>query len=95
MLLLDQLEAQKHLYFIDPVDNYGTHEVQAATGFTFVSQPCDLGITKPLKTHLVELCQSWKVVEYNQLGGTGKIPVTRRIQVLQWLNLSGRSFHRE
>ena len=79
VLLLDQMEAHVHPNFIDASDNYGTNVVQVPAGFKSVSQPCDAEIMKPLKTELVELCQSWKVAEYNRLGGTGKIPVPGRI----------------
>ena len=92
MLLLDQMEAHVHPNFIDASDNYGTNVVQVPAGFKSVSQPCDVGIMKPLKTELVELCQYWKVAEYNRLGGTRKIPVPGRIQVLQCLNSIWKKF---
>lgn len=74
------MQAQLYPFFIDAIDNYGTNKVQVPRGFTSVSQPCDVGIMKPLKTHLAEFCQSRKVAEYNRLGGTGKISVPGRVQ---------------
>ena len=39
-----------------------------------------------IQTRLVEQCQAWKVAEYIHLGGTGKIPIPSRVEVLKWLS---------
>ena len=47
---------------------------------------------RPFKGRLAELCQDWKVVAYEHIGGTGKIPVPGRAEVLEWLDLIWREF---
>ena len=62
----------------------GTRVENISGGFTSVCRPCDVGIMKPFKTRVVEQCQPWKVAEYDRLRGTGKIPITVRVEVLKW-----------
>ncbi len=75
-LLLYQMESHIHPSFIDAVDSLGTQMIQIPNSFTSVSQPYDVGIVKPFKTRLVELCQEWKVAEYKRIGGTCTWPYT-------------------
>ena len=70
----------------------GTRVMNIPDVFISVCQPCDVGIMKTFKTRLVEQCQSWKVAEYTRLGGTGKIPISGRKQVLEWLSEIRKSF---
>ena len=78
-LLLDSMESHIHPNFIDSVDTLGTRVIQIPGGFTYVSQPCDVGIIKPFKASLVELCQDWKEAEYRRMGGADKFPVPGRV----------------
>ena len=80
------MESHIHQNFIDSVQLLGTRVIKIPGGFTSVCQPCDVGIMKPFKNLLVEHCQAWKVAEYIRLGGTGKIPIPGRKQVLEWLS---------
>ncbi len=85
-LLLDQMESHIHTDFIDTVDEFGTPAILIPGGFTSICEPCDDGIMKLFKTRLTELCQQWKVSEYQRLGGIGRIPIPGRAEVLQWLS---------
>ena len=78
--------------FVDSVDEIGTGVIEIPGGFTSVSQPCDVGVIKPLKSSLVELCQQWKADELTRLGDTGKIPTPGRKKVLYWLDEIWRRF---
>ena len=58
-LLLDALESHVHSNFIGVDDEQGTKFIQIPGDFTLVCQPCDVRITKPFNTQLVEMCQAW------------------------------------
>ena len=44
--------------FIDVADEKGTQVIQIPGGFTPVCYPCDVGIMKPFKMQLAEICES-------------------------------------
>ena len=89
------MESHIHSNFTDAVDEKGTQVIQIPGGFTSVRQPCDVGIMKPFKTQLAEMCQSWKVSKYSNMGRTGKIPTPTRTDVLNWLNTIWNGFSAE
>ena len=92
VFLLDQMETNIHSDFIDSVQLLGTRVIEIPGGFTSVSQSCDVGIMKPFKTRFVDLCQEWKVSEYARLGGTGKITILGRVQILEFLDIIWKQF---
>ena len=92
VLLLDQMQSHIHPDFIDSVADTNTQIIEIPGGFTSVCSPCDVGIIKPFKTRFIEACQQWKTAEYRRMGGTGKIPVPGRKQVLEWLKKIWRDF---
>ncbi len=92
-LLLEQMESHIHPHFVDTIDGFGTLVIQIPRGFTSLCQPCHVGIMKPFKTQLLELCQQWKVAEYQRFGGIGRIPIPGRTEVLRWLNTVWNEFH--
>ncbi len=94
-LLLDQAEPHIHPDLFNSVDGLNTCIIEIQEGFTSVGLLCDAGIIKPLKTRLIQLCQQRKVSEYTRLGGTGKIPVPGRQEVLQSLDKIWREFPTE
>ena len=85
-LLLDAMESHIHSNSIDAVDERGTQVIQIPGGFAPVRQPCDVGIMKPFKMQLAEMCQSWKVSKYYNMRGIGQIPAPASSDVLNWLN---------
>ena len=81
-----------HPDFIDSVTDTNTQIIEITGGFRSVCQPCHVGIIKTFKTRFIEACQKWKTDEYRRIGGSGKIPVPGRKQVLEWLKKFGESF---
>ena len=55
-------------------------------------QPCDVGIIKPFKMQLAEMCQSWKVSKHSDMGGIGKIPTPARSELFNWINTIWHEF---
>ena len=47
---------------------------------------------RPFKARLVELFQDWKFAEFESVGGTGKIPVPGRAEILDCLDVIWREF---
>ncbi len=94
-LLLDKMESHIHPSFIDSVGELGTRVIEIPGGFTSVCQPCDVGIMKPFKMRLIDLCEQWKITEYARMGGVGKIPTPGRAQVLLWLDAIWKDFPAE
>ena len=92
VLLLDQMQSHIHPDFIDSVADTNTQIIEILFGFTYVFQPCDVVVIMPFKTTLIEACQIWKTDEYTRMGGSGKIPVPGRKQVLEWLKKYRESF---
>ena len=86
------MESHIHSNFIDSVKLLGTRVTEIPGGFTSISQPCDVGIMKPLKTGFVDLCQDWKVAEYARLGGTRKISIPGGKQILEFLDIIWKQF---
>ena len=86
------MESHLHSNFIDSMDTLGTQVIQIPVGFSFLSQPCYVGIIKQIEIRLVEFRQGWKEAEYKRVDGSGRIPVPEGMQVLQWLYKVWREF---
>jgi len=85
MLLLDRQENHVHINFTERAELEGTYISFIPGGHTSVCQPCDVGINWPLKSRLLDECNKWKVAQYAEQGGTGRMPSAKRKDVAHWL----------
>ena len=89
------MENHIHSDFMDSVHEQGTHVLKISGGLTYVCQTCDVGIMKPFKMRLAEMCHAWKMSKYSNMGVSGKIPSSARSDVLNRLNAIWNEFSAE
>ena len=79
----------------DAVDEQRQQVIQVLAGFKPVCEPCAVGITRPFKMRLAEMCQAWKVSEYSKMGRPGKISTPTRGDLLKSLDATWNEFDAE
>ena len=87
-LLLDGFICQKKPVFVQKMREMGTHVEIIPGTYTYVLQPCDVGVMRPFKNGIRKEYSKWASYMYSNLGPVYKLLVPERSDVLKWIDHS-------
>jgi hypothetical protein len=83
ILVLDAYRVHQMGSIVNRIQAMGIEVVHIPPGCTYVCQPIDVGVNKPIKTRMREKWEDWMMNEGGILNGKAKEP--SRKQVSEWI----------